>query len=165
MDVTASLVPGSEGAGGDVVTHAFGRTTEKGKLPVVNDAGAIGCQVREPAPFHHLVEQQLPAVLDEVRAVNQHDAGLAVQRCLDLLRAAVNRFHDRHRTRMWRFRGLNENFLEAALASAFGQRTNLQSFQVQRRGEVGHYRVRKSPVVSNGNTIPLTLTLSLRERE
>src|SRR5207249_1265133 len=116
MDVTTSLVPGSEGAGGDVVTHAFGRTAQKGELPVVNDAGAVGREVGEPAPFHHLVEQQLPAVLDEMRAVNQHDAGLAVQRPPDLLRAVVNRGHHRSRTGAWRCRGLDENFLETAFA-------------------------------------------------
>jgi hypothetical protein len=75
MNATPGFVPSPERAGGDVVPHALGRASEIGELPIVNDARTVGGQVCDRAALEQLIDDKLPAVLDQMRAVNQQNPG------------------------------------------------------------------------------------------
>ena len=90
MDVRRGLVPGAERAGGDVLLDGFGRCAEPGVFPVVDRAGAVGRQVRQPAAGHHSLEDPRGAVAQQVGAVDQDDGGAALAGGADLLRAVVD---------------------------------------------------------------------------
>ena len=76
VKVAPGLVPRAEGSGGDVGANTLGGAAVVGPFPVVDDASSIGGQVSEPAAFHESVENLVGAVLDEVRAIDKHDAGV-----------------------------------------------------------------------------------------
>src|SRR5438046_449880 len=46
MDVAAGFVPGAEGAGSDVLADALGGAAEEREFPIVNDACAVGGEMR-----------------------------------------------------------------------------------------------------------------------
>ena len=73
MDVRRRLVPGAEGARRHVLLDALGRGAQPGVFPVVDRAGAVGRQVRQPAAGHHPLENPGGAVAQQVGAVDQHD--------------------------------------------------------------------------------------------
>ena len=138
VNVAPGFVPGAEPAAGDIVAHAFRRTAEKRELPVVNDAGAIGCDVGEPSAFHHPVQQQLAAVFDEVRAVDQHDGRISLQRGPGFPGAVLNDSGNALRARRRVVCRLDQNFLHAALAVAFREGKDLQLLEIQGSGRVRH---------------------------
>ena len=52
MQATAGFLPSAKGAGGDIGAHALGGPTVVRPFPIMNDAGAIGGEVRDPVACH-----------------------------------------------------------------------------------------------------------------
>ena len=125
MDVAPSFVPGAEGAGGDVVTNAFGGAAEEGEFPIVNDAGAIRSEMRHPAVIEKAVEQQLAAVLNEMGPVNEHHARSMLKGGFDLCGAKADGFLKRISDGRRLVRGLDEDLFHLAHALARRQRIDL----------------------------------------
>ena len=71
VDVRGRFVPGPKRAAGHVHLNAFRRGAEPGVLPVVDRAGAVGGQVRQPAAAHHAFKNAGGAVPQQVGAVDQ----------------------------------------------------------------------------------------------
>ena len=100
VDVGGRLVPGAERAAGDVHLDALGRGAEPGVFPVVDRAGAVGGQVRQPAAGHHPFEDAGRAVAEQVGAVDQHHRRPALAGGADLVGAVADSGGDCARTRL-----------------------------------------------------------------
>ena len=77
IEPAARFVPTAERAGGRVFAHGFAGLGLEGKLPVVDDARALRCQMGDQPALDQPAKQRPATVLDEMRAVGEHDGGAA----------------------------------------------------------------------------------------
>ena len=75
MQATAGFLPGAKGAGGDISAYALCGPAVVRPFPIMNHAGAVGGEVRDPAARHEGIKQLVSTVFDEMRAVNVHHTG------------------------------------------------------------------------------------------
>ena len=80
MNVTPGFVPCAKGAGGDILPHAFLGAPEEREFPIVNRARAVGGEMRDPSLFDKRIHDAVRAVLHEVCAIHEDDAGIALSR-------------------------------------------------------------------------------------
>jgi hypothetical protein len=88
----------------------------------VNRPGAIGGKVRQKTAVKHLAEEELPAVLHEVRAVDEHHGRAAFERGLDVAGAALDERGIEFADRRWRGGRLDEHLVHGAHALALRER-------------------------------------------
>ena len=138
MDVAARFVPGAEAALGDAVADAFRRAAQPGIFPIVDRAGAVGGQVREPALGDQGIDDSCRPVFHEVRAVDQHHRGAALAGCANLGRQIVERGRQARVQRARRGGRIDEDLLHAREALALGQRIDADLTEIQRRARPGH---------------------------
>ena len=73
IDESAGFIPVPERPPGHIDAHTLAALSQKAELPVVNDAGAVGRQVCQPAVFHQTDEERAQPILDGVRAKGDND--------------------------------------------------------------------------------------------
>ena len=91
-------------------------------FPVVDDASSVGSQVGEPAACHESIEQSVGTILDKVRTVNEHDAGVVFARSTDSHSALVNLLALCIAAISGCRCGVDKHFLKGRHAVAFGER-------------------------------------------
>ena len=138
VDVAARLVPRAEAAVGDAVADAFRGAAQPGIFPVVDRAGAVGGQVREPTLGHQGLEDPRGPVPQKVRAVDEHHRGAAAAGRADLGRQVVQRGRQSRVQRTWRGGRIDEDLLHARKALPLGQRIDLDLTEIQGRARPGH---------------------------
>ena len=136
VDEAPRFVPGAEVAGGDVVADALGGAAQPGKFPVVNRPGPVGREVRKEAAVEHLAEEELPAVLHEVRAVDEHHGCVAFERGLDVLRATLDERGVEVADGRGRGGRLDEHLVHGAHALALREREDADFGEVEGDGRL-----------------------------
>ena len=108
----------------------------EGELPVVDDAGALGGQMRGQAGLDQAVQQRARAVLDKVRAVGEHDRRLAIARGEHLLGQVVDLPADGRIARRGRGGRLGRQFGQVQQVAAHGEGLNEKLERIN--GGIGH---------------------------
>src|SRR4051812_13151565 len=138
MDVAAGFLPCAERAGGHVLADAFFGAPKKCEFPIMNGARAIGREMCDPAALHERIDDAMRAVLYEVRAIHENDAGVTLSGGSDFCGAIANGGFDFSGAGWRSCRRVNEDFIDRAEASAFSQRINFQPLEIERFGHKAH---------------------------
>ena len=131
MNAAAGFVPRAKRAGGDVFPHAFFGAAEEGEFPIVNRAGAIGGEVRDPSALDQRVHDAVRAVFYQMRAVHENDTGVARARRGDFFGAVGDERFDFRRAGRGSFGRVDEDVFDGAEAPALGQRQDFDALQIE----------------------------------
>ena len=122
MNAAASFIPDAEGAGGNVVPDDFGGDAGEGKFPIVNGAGAVSREMREPVAFQETADNWGRAIFYQVGPEDEHDGRFARAGLGDLPGASANERQIGGRAGRWAGLGIDQNILQARQAVALGKR-------------------------------------------
>ena len=132
MDVLARFVPCAKRAVNDIFANTFGGRSEPRVFPVMDRAGAVRGQMREPAAGHQAVENSGRAIAQQMRAIDQHDARPTPPGGANPFGALSDPIgiglRDRRRGRV----RIDNDVVGARQAFAHRKRQNLQPAQIQR---------------------------------